>query len=213
MSIDPFTGRNPSYCFVDLHTALDATRALLALPDVLLRGRPVKVRENTERRRTWNSAYPKPKLRKLTSLYDPALVFNRYEDRHKSREHWMALNEEARRLWISGILHHDQRQVNLDMRSLFQGWNILAVSKPIFPRPELVPEGCQPHYYCFVDFSSAIEAAEAAAALDKHSTPDGGVYKISVAGNHIDRKVMREQADIIKTSTARDLTKDWRVRS
>ena len=213
ISVDPFTGRNPSYCFVDFPTRLDATKALETLPGILLRGRPIKVSENNESRGPWNPAYGDSRCRKVVGAHNPALVFNRYEGKDISRDHWTAPTEERRRIWVSGLLHHDQRQVNLDMRALFSGWNIVAVSKTIFPRPELIPEGGQPHYYCFVDFTNAKEAAAAVDALDKHPTPNGGVYKLSIAGNNLDRKVCREQAGIIKMSAQRDLSKDWRTRT
>ncbi|KAK6430120.1 Serine/arginine-rich splicing factor 12 [Oleoguttula sp. CCFEE 5521] len=49
MSIDPFKHRNPSYCFVDLHTAADATRAMQSLQGFAIQDRPVKIKPHTER--------------------------------------------------------------------------------------------------------------------------------------------------------------------
>lgn len=141
------------------------------------------------------------------------MVFNRYDGKDISRDHWTAPVKEGRRVWVSGLLRHEQRQVNLEMRALFQGRNITAVSKPIPPRPELIPEGGRIHYYCFVDFNTAVEALDAVDALDKSTNPDGGVYKLSIAGNNLDRKVLREQPEIIKASVERDLSKNWRTRS
>jgi RNA recognition motif-containing protein len=43
MSTDPFTGRNPSYCFVDLETADEATKAMAELNGKEVLGRPVKI--------------------------------------------------------------------------------------------------------------------------------------------------------------------------
>ncbi|KAI7566851.1 hypothetical protein KC316_g12457, partial [Hortaea werneckii] len=58
ISIDPFTGRNPGYCFVDFHTIEDAERALETLPGKRVRGRPIKINHNTERR--GDSTRPRP---------------------------------------------------------------------------------------------------------------------------------------------------------
>ena len=43
ISVDPFSGRNPSYCFVDLESADDASRAMEQLNGSELQGRPIKV--------------------------------------------------------------------------------------------------------------------------------------------------------------------------
>jgi hypothetical protein len=43
MSVDPFSGRNPSYCFVDLETAEEAARAMAELSGMEVLGRPVKI--------------------------------------------------------------------------------------------------------------------------------------------------------------------------
>jgi hypothetical protein len=44
ISIDPFTFRNPSYCFVDLSSVEDAGLAMQIMSGKLLLGRPLKVR-------------------------------------------------------------------------------------------------------------------------------------------------------------------------
>lgn len=43
ISVDPISGRNPGYCFLEFVTRDEAERALEALPGVPLSGRPVKV--------------------------------------------------------------------------------------------------------------------------------------------------------------------------
>ncbi|KAL4940145.1 hypothetical protein BDV06DRAFT_197365 [Aspergillus oleicola] len=44
IAIDPFSGRNPSYCFVDLETKELAERAMTELDGADLAGRPVKIK-------------------------------------------------------------------------------------------------------------------------------------------------------------------------
>ena len=65
MSIDPFTGRNPSYCFVDFSLREDAVRALETMQGLLVRGRPIKVNLKTEKR-----SGPVGERRLLTQTYD-----------------------------------------------------------------------------------------------------------------------------------------------
>jgi len=69
MSIDPFTGRNPSYAFVDFHTAVEAERAMKTLDGEQLLGRPTRIKPNVEntkgkdsfqsRTRNWNRDWGK----------------------------------------------------------------------------------------------------------------------------------------------------------
>jgi RNA recognition motif-containing protein len=42
MSIDPFSGRNPSYCFVDLASTENASAVIQKLKNKTIRGRPLK---------------------------------------------------------------------------------------------------------------------------------------------------------------------------
>lgn len=44
IAIDPFTGRNPSYCFVDLETRELANKAMTELDGRDMLGRPVKIK-------------------------------------------------------------------------------------------------------------------------------------------------------------------------
>ena len=63
MSTDPFTGRNSSYCFVDLDTAEEAARAIAELNGMELLGRPAKINPGMKKsfaagstpRREWGS--------------------------------------------------------------------------------------------------------------------------------------------------------------
>jgi RNA recognition motif-containing protein len=49
MSVDPFTQRNPSYCFLDFETAEDAARATEAMNGKELLGREIKVNPGVRR--------------------------------------------------------------------------------------------------------------------------------------------------------------------
>jgi len=49
MSIDPFDGRNPSYCFVEVPSDELAQLAMNTMQGQLVRGRPVRINTKTER--------------------------------------------------------------------------------------------------------------------------------------------------------------------
>jgi RNA recognition motif-containing protein len=49
MAVDPFTGRNPSYAFVDFETAEEASRAMEALNGMEVLGRGVKINPGVRR--------------------------------------------------------------------------------------------------------------------------------------------------------------------
>jgi RNA recognition motif-containing protein len=44
MSVDPFTGRNPSYCFLEFEDKETAQNAMQALEGKIVLGRPLKIR-------------------------------------------------------------------------------------------------------------------------------------------------------------------------
>ena len=108
-----------------------------------------------------------------------------------------------------------QSFVNAEMRDLFEGFDVQAVSKRILPvhRDLRIPATGQ--CYCFVDFPTAEEAGAAMIARNGVSTPYGGVYKTNFAYRQEDRKVCREQAEIlgikiISTGRKRNLDGNWR---
>ncbi|OQO09202.1 hypothetical protein B0A48_06093 [Cryoendolithus antarcticus] len=189
MSIDPFKHRNPSYCFVDLHTADDATRAMQNLQGLTIRERPVRIKPHTERSDRQNKPPTKsfdygPHARIFPTRTDvprKSSTFDRWsrEDLQKTCDNATA---EARRLFVGGmsrIPHPDV--VDADIRDLFQGWEVLAVSKLISPRIHWTQEAPGSRHYCFVDFVSPQEARRAVANCDGQPTPQGGRYKIELA--------------------------------
>lgn len=56
ISTDPFTGRNPSYCFVDLDTPEEAQRAMSELNGVDVLGRAVRISPGVAKRQGQGSA-------------------------------------------------------------------------------------------------------------------------------------------------------------
>ncbi|KAK0217985.1 ribonucleoprotein [Armillaria fumosa] len=151
ISIDPFTGRNLSYCFVDLESREEADRAMANLNQRDFLGRPVKIGPG--------KAKKGPRPPKIFPL-----VFEGWREANAS-DHWEGYAAQGRRLYVGGLpTMASHRVVNENIRELFRGFQLEAVSKMISP-PVHRP-GPRNHFYVFVDFASAAEAGQAAAKLD-----------------------------------------------
>lgn len=187
MSIDAFSGRNPSYCFVDLHTQEDANLAMRNMQGQLVRDRPVRIDHNTERRRSSKPFNQRPDsavLKRLNTL--------RYSN--EALSHWTAPTMENRRLYVGGLpqIAH-QRTLNAEMAGLFNGYDIQAVSKLVWPHGSKAMEPGS-HFYAFVDLATAEEAADAVSTLNGMPTPHRGTYRISCSQrNNGSAIVHREQ--------------------
>lgn len=226
MSIDPFSGRNPSYCFVDLDGNEDADAVIDQLQGCRVRGRPIKVNFNS-RKQAEHPRRLETRLRNgerqsfdFTPSKPSSFVFDRFA-RNDAREHWTKPVEEGKRLYVGGLSDiSDQQFVNEEMRQLFEGHNIEAVSKRILPAHRNMATAATGQCYCFVDFPSAVEAEDAMVALNGKPTPYGGAYRIKIAFDQHDRKVCREQAEAkprgderLTGEVKRDLSGSWRTRN
>jgi hypothetical protein len=144
------------------------------------------------------------------------LVFDSYAW-SDAREHWTKPTKEGRRLYVGGLSDIcDQEFVNAEMRRLFEGHNIQAVSKRVLPVHRNMEIAATGQCYCFVDLPSAIDAEAAMAALNGTPTPYGGLYRIKVAYDQQDRKVCREQLGFgngtVTGEMKRNLNGNWRSR-
>lgn len=156
MSIDAFTGRNPSYCFVDVHTE-DAEK-VLSMQGQLVRGRPVKITNKTAR-------VPKTNQRplsiggKTTSLPVPTCLSNssilkrlsglRYSN--DTLSHWTAPTLQNRRLYVGGVPQIPKQYIlNAAMTGMFNNYEIQAVSNLLWPHASKRGEP-ESHLYAFVD--------------------------------------------------------------
>lgn len=166
MSIDPYSGRNPSYCFVELATKEQADRAMLELNGKECLGRPVKVGPGVARSR---NKLPRDKVEQRARNTPENLrpVFDRWT-RTDAPDHWKGYSEQGRRLFVGGLPRMpDHHTVNADVRELFKGYSVEAVSKVIIPRrPAFGDPSAWNHRYLFVDFSTAEEADRATKATN-----------------------------------------------
>lgn len=180
MSTDSFTGRNPSYCFVDFESVEDATDAMQRLQGQLVRDRPVKLGYNTERQ---HRTHHRPTIisdqgrreAKVSTFKpnDKTYAYDRWSGQD-APERWTAASDEHRRLYVGGLPRKPyQSAVNAEMHALFRGRQLEAVSKIISPQ---ISKKSEPgsHYYCFVDLATAQEAKAAVEELDVKKTMYGG---------------------------------------
>ncbi|KAL2125221.1 hypothetical protein VTJ04DRAFT_1586 [Mycothermus thermophilus] len=174
ISIDPVSGRNPGYCFVEFPSRADAEDALRNLPGVVVQNRTLKV----------GPCNPKstPRSARRPWADRGQLAFNRWGDwtpekraaaEPEEQGPYGALQHHAvetstlqpdgrhvRRLYIGGLgKMYDQTHNQAEMKEILAGFDYVAIGKRITPR-----QGG--HHYCFVDFSTADEAERARQALN-----------------------------------------------
>lgn len=126
ISIDPYTGRNPSYCFVELATKEQADRAMLELNGKECLGRPVKMGAGVAR-----SKNKRPLQESDQSAHNtrdnPRPVFDRWA-RTDAPDHWKGYSEQGRRLFVGGLPRMpDHHAVNADVRELFKGYSVCVM--------------------------------------------------------------------------------------
>jgi len=121
MSTDPYTGRNPSYCFVELETKDQADKAMHELNGQDVLGQPVKIGPgvaNSNRRR------PRDSHDRARQERRPTPVFDRWT-RTDAPDHFREYKAQRRRLWVGGLSrmgkHHT---VNDEVRNLFKGFRM-----------------------------------------------------------------------------------------
>ena len=126
MSIDPYTGRNPSYCFVEIATKGQADRAMRELNGKELLGRPVKVGPGVARSRNKRPREnPDQRTRNTRDVSEP--VFDRWT-RTDAPDHWKGYTEQGRRLFVGGLPRMpDHHTVNADVRELFKGYSVYVL--------------------------------------------------------------------------------------
>ncbi|KAF7196005.1 RNA-binding protein CP33, chloroplastic [Pseudocercospora fuligena] len=202
ISTDPFTGRNPSYCFVDFHSEEEAAQAMENLQGQEIRGRPVRINPKTERSsfkerlptKVWDRNWTRREV-PSRDVDETAHAFDRW-NRDDAQTHWSAPENEKRRIWVGGLPRiPNQDSLNAEMRELFQGYNVQAVSKLISPHAskESIPGS---HHFCFVDMSNALETQEAIEALNGKENPYGAKYIVRLSQRRAPNqttKVEREQ--------------------
>ncbi|OCL05748.1 hypothetical protein AOQ84DRAFT_390669 [Glonium stellatum] len=190
MSIDSFTGRNPSYCFVELQNEQLAKQAMVDLVNKDILGRQIKLKPCIQKRQDRKT--------------DQSITFDRwakqapegvYLEQPFERDVAPDINpmpfldpiREKRRLYVGGLPKPtNQHASDAEIRELFSGFEVVAVSKVISPH-ESIQSKPGNHFYAFVDFPSSEEADAAAKALNG-KLAFGGRLKVNYSRS-ISRKV------------------------
>lgn len=119
-------------------------------------------------------------------------AFDRWASTASASDHWQKPVLDGSRLYIGGLPRIEpQSTAQAEVLKIFDGFNVLAVSKMISPHTSSHSTPGS-HYYCFVDLQDAHEAATAVQELNGQPTQWGGTLKVDRARAPGD-KVMGEQ--------------------
>jgi RNA recognition motif-containing protein len=156
ISIDPFTARNPSYCFVDMVSAEAATSAMHNLNGEKFFGRPLKIKPCIQKREA---------SRKVQA---EGVIFDRWNNGpsrgSESSGHLRQPALEGRRLYVGGLSKPlDTLTSDTELREMFKDFKVVGVSKVKSPRENHRPGN---HFYAFVDLESKEEAEDAIKRLN-----------------------------------------------
>ncbi|KKY25520.1 putative ribonucleoprotein [Phaeomoniella chlamydospora] len=203
MSVDPFTGRNPSYCFVDLESADDAASAMEQLNGQDVLGRAVRINPGVAKKSSDGST-PQGRIRNYerggsgvrreiaSSHENHTPTFDRWS-RNDAASHFQAPLDQGKRIYVGGLPRIEpQAVVDAEMQKIFEGFDLQAVSKIISPHPSKADEPGN-HYYLFVDLASSEAVTDAIEKFNGMESPWGGELRVNRAKDNRDRKVVREQ--------------------
>ncbi|KAJ5095027.1 hypothetical protein N7532_007318 [Penicillium argentinense] len=165
IAIDPFTGRNPSYCFVDVQTKEQAARAMFELDGRDLMGRPVKIKPGVQKSASSTvSGSLEPRLDQWRRQTQPSFA----------KTH----SDSSRRVYVGGLPRlTDQDAVKSNIRTFFEGFQVEEISKLFTPHPAKRFEPGE-HYYLFVDLVSVEAAERAMDSLHEKMGPWGGALRV-----------------------------------
>ncbi|KAI0837426.1 RNA-binding domain-containing protein [Hypoxylon sp. FL0890] len=202
ISIDHFTGRNPSYCFVEFPDRETADRAMSTLEGKLLLGREVKCRPcipkggasggrqsaSLDRWGRWSGekngrdGEDEPAVEQSPEAAggDEPSPLNRYTK-----------DFTGQRLYVGGLPRmHDQATNFSEISELFKDFQIDAISKRITAH-ESARSKPGHHDFCFVDFATP-EQARAAIEATNGTLFRGGRLKVNLASGRSNKWQERE---------------------
>ncbi|KAJ5765351.1 hypothetical protein N7520_004910 [Penicillium odoratum] len=173
IAIDPFTGRNPSYCFVDLHTKEQAERAMIDLDGKDMLGRPVKIKPGVAK----SSAERASEQQQRSPI---GVDRWRRSEIESSPRAPMVNSDASQRVYVGGLPRVEADVAEAQIKTFFQGYNVEKVSKLFSPHPAKRFDPGE-HYYLFVDLSSVEEAQRAMDILNGQQGPWGGPIRVQRA--------------------------------
>ncbi|KAJ5263837.1 hypothetical protein N7478_011442 [Penicillium angulare] len=184
IAIDPFTGRNPSYCFVDLKTKEDAERAMTDLDGKDILGRPVKIKPGVAKSPAERANEQQQQQQQQSQQpQQQRSPFSMDRWRRQEGESLAKANnfDSSKRVYVGGLPRvAEPEDLETKIKVFFQGYNVENVSKLFTPHPAKRFEPGE-HYYLFVDFSSVEEAQRAMDTLSGQQGPWGGPIRVQRA--------------------------------
>jgi len=124
ISTDPFTGRCPSYCFVELATKQHADLAIEQLNGTEMLGRNVNVKHAVPRTSRGGAEGHNDFRSNRPEANRTAPAFNRWE-RTDASSHFRA--EQGCRLYVSGFPRMpDQNAVEVEVKKIFEGFTMFV---------------------------------------------------------------------------------------
>ncbi|KAH8160806.1 hypothetical protein CIB48_g7430 [Xylaria polymorpha] len=190
ISIDSFTGRNPSYCFVEFPDADSAKTAMEILEGKELLGREVKCRPCQPK---GSGSGGKPS--EAPSRWGQWSGEKQGDDQSRPKQFDRYRQDQTgKRLYIGALPRmHDQATNFAEMTELFKDFKLEAISKRVSAH-ESTRDLPGRHDYCFVDFSTPEEAKEAMESLNGASFR-GELIKVSPAKGRSNKWREREELD------------------
>jgi RNA recognition motif-containing protein len=166
MSVDPMTGRNPSYCFVDFKTRELAERAMAEYDGQEFLRRALKVKPGVKST-TGSGRFNKYEGSGSPARSNDSPVFDRWK-RLETPEQLHKAVSEGRRLYVGGLPRfQNNADQSAQIQELFDNEHLKVdvIGNLISPHDSKKGEEGN-HYYCFVDLVSASDAEAAIVALN-----------------------------------------------
>lgn len=163
MSVDPMTGRNPSYCFVDFPSKEIAQTVMEEYNGRDFLRRPLRVKPGLKSG-TGSGRFDLRPKQKDEGTQAP---FDRWR-RWETPEQLAVASQEGRRLYVGGLPRfRNQDDTSTQIRELFasNGFEVEVISKLVSPHETKRDEPGN-HNFCFVDVGSTEIAEAAIAALN-----------------------------------------------
>lgn len=185
ISVDPTSGRNPGYCFVDFVNREGAERALESL-DATIGGRTLKVgpckpKQNRTNARWGGDSRSSSYQRWGDEGSSPRHGGNSGHGQRSSSNYEETVSEDVgKRVYVGGLAPSvDPALDSAEVTELFAGFNPVSISNRIKPHESTsaLPGN---HHYCFVEFNTKEEAQSAIDTLNGKET-ESGPLKVSVA--------------------------------
>ncbi|CAG8018879.1 unnamed protein product [Penicillium olsonii] len=169
IAIDPFTGRNPSYCFVDLQNKDHAERAMVELDGIDMLGRPLKIKPGVAKSQERIDNPPSP------------LRMGGWRQQGKQPSFAKVNSDSSSRVYVGGLPRLTEPEiVQSNIATFFSGFKVENISKLFTPHPAKRFEPGE-HYYLFVDVGSPEEAQRAMDTLNHQNGPWGAPLRVQYA--------------------------------